>query len=48
MAIHHNIKSENNAMPAIRRSSMMVIVLIGKLNTAPRHAQRIFLLFKTL
>ena len=35
-------------IPTINISSMMVMELIGKLKTAPTHAQRIFFLFITL
>ena len=47
--IHYNIVNNiTPLMPIISASSIMVMVLMGKLNTAPRQAHFIFRLLKTL
>ena len=47
--IHYNIVNNiTPLMPIISASSIMVMVLIGKLNTSPKHAHFIFCLFNTL
>ena len=48
LSFYNNVKSISPLIPIISASSIMVIVLMGKLKTSPRQAHFIFCLFSTL